>query len=193
LAATPTVSRGVHDSRAEHWCIATKRPAALSCARCDTVHTHSTAGTCATGSGWVCALPKPPSSFTGRASRLLQRVQRETSHTRRCWCRRARARAREALPVVVLMRGGGRRCTLSVDARVVSRRGCWRKQEMGWPVREGWCLGCGWDVVVVVYVGVTVHARASQLQAPTHRPPRLRSDVMRNEYSSGSLARSGTH
>jgi hypothetical protein len=57
-AATPTVSCGVHDSRAEHWCIATKRPAALSCAPCDTVHTHSAAGTCTTGSGLVCAPPK---------------------------------------------------------------------------------------------------------------------------------------
>ena len=71
---------------------------------------------------------------------------------------------------------------------------CWRKQEMGWPGRlEGCYVGCGWEVVVVVYVGETVHVRDSQLQAPTHRPPRLRSDVMRNEYSSGSLAGSGKH
>ena len=47
-------------------------------------------------------------------------------------------------------------------------------QEMGWPGRrEGWGLGCGWDMVVVVYVGETVHVRAPQLQAPTHRPQDL--------------------
>jgi predicted metal-binding membrane protein len=44
-------------------------------------------------------------------------------------------------------------------------------QEMGWPRRrEGWCLGCGWDMVIVVYVGESVHVRAFQLQAPTRRP-----------------------
>jgi hypothetical protein len=42
---------------------------------------------------------------------------------------------------------------------------------MGWPGRrEGWCVGCGWDMVVVVHVGETVHVRAFQLQAPTHPP-----------------------
>jgi hypothetical protein len=173
LAATPTVSRGVHDSRAEHWCIATKRPAALSCPPCDTVHTHSTAGTCTTGSGWVCALPKPPSSFTGRTSAAATCTTRDFPYTR-CWCRRARARAREALPAVVLMRGGGRRCTWSVDAASGLSARCWRKQEMGWPGRlEGCYVGCGWEVVVVVYVGETVHVRDSQLQAPTHRPQDL--------------------
>jgi hypothetical protein len=71
--------------------------------------------------------------------------------------------------VVVLMRGGGRRCVWPVDdasglsARVLEKT----VQEMGWPGRRE---GCGWDVVVVVYVGGTVHVRASQLQAPTHRP-----------------------
>jgi hypothetical protein len=45
---------------------------------------------------------------------------------------------------------------------------------MGWPGRrEGWCLGCGWDMVVVAYAGETVHVKASQLQAPTHRPQDL--------------------
>jgi hypothetical protein len=86
--------------------------------------------------------------------------------------------------------------------RVVGGRGEWSLggvlgdetvQEMGWPGRVRCAvLGCGWYMVVVVYVGEAVHVRASQLQDPTHRP-RLKSDVMRNEYSSGSLARSGTH
>jgi hypothetical protein len=80
------------------------------------------------------------------------------------------------LPAVVLMRGGGIRCVWSVDAasglsaRVLEDN----VQEMGWPGRrEGWCMGCGWDMVVVVYVGETVHVRATQLQAPTHRPQDL--------------------
>jgi hypothetical protein len=60
-------------------------------------HTSRTAVTCTTASGLVCALPKPPSSFTERTSQQLQRVRRETFHTRRCWCRRARACAREAV------------------------------------------------------------------------------------------------
>jgi hypothetical protein len=38
---------------------------------------------------------------------------------------------------------------------------------------EGWCMGCGWGMVVVAYVGETVHVRASQLQGPTHRPQNL--------------------
>ena len=36
-----------------------------------------------------------------------------------------------------------------------------------------WCLGCGWVMVVVAYVGETVHVRDSQLQAPKHRPQDL--------------------
>jgi hypothetical protein len=82
---------------------------------------------------------------------------------------------------------------------VVGGRGEWSLDEVledkiDWMPgrREGWCMGCGWDMVVVGYVWEAVHVRASQLQAPTHRP-RLRSDVMRNEYSPGSLADSGTH
>jgi hypothetical protein len=78
------------------------------------------------------------------------------------------------LPVVVLMRGGGRRCVWPVDtasglsARVLednTRDGMARAP-------RGCCLGCRWDMVVVVYVGETVHVRTSQLQAPTHTAPK---------------------
>ena len=97
------------------------------------------------------------------------------------WISRQRDRAvREGkqLPAVVMMRGGGRRrCTWSADAasglsaRVLEDK---TVQEMGWPGRrEGRCMGCGWDMVVVVYVGETVHVRTPQLQAPTHRPQDL--------------------
>jgi hypothetical protein len=58
---------------------------------------------------------------------------------------------------------------------------------MGWPGRrEGWCLGCGWDMVVVVYVGETVHVRTSQVQAPTRRPQDL-------GQMSGETSSSGAH
>jgi hypothetical protein len=80
--------------------------------------------------------------------------------------------------------------------RVAGGRGGWCLSASGagenkrWDGQgEGWCLGCGWDMVVVVYVGETVHVRASQLHAPTHHPPRLRSDVMRNEYRVPVLVR----
>jgi hypothetical protein len=116
LAVTPTVSRGVHDSRAEHWCIATERPAAVSCARCDTVHTHSTVETCTTGSGLVRApqtrhqasLDAPLSCCNVHDARLpiLDGAGADVI---------VLVRGKQ-LPVVVLMRGGGRRCTWSVDA-----------------------------------------------------------------------------
>ena len=78
------------------------------------------------------------------------------------------------LPAVVLMRGGGRRCVWSVDAvSGLSARVLEDKRD-GMPGRrEGWCMGCGWDMVVVGYVRETFHVRASHMQAPTHRPQDL--------------------
>jgi hypothetical protein len=78
------------------------------------------------------------------------------------------------LPAAVLMRGGGRRCTWSVDAASGLSARVLEDTRDGMPGRrEGWCMGCGWDMVVVVYVGETVHQSAPQLQAPTHRPQDL--------------------
>jgi hypothetical protein len=64
--------------------------------------------------------------------------------------------------------------------RVVGGRGEWSLGERAggykrWDARaaRGCCLGCGCDMVVVAYVGKTVHVRAPQLQAPTHRPQDL--------------------
>ena len=80
-----------------------------------TPYTHTVRqGHAPLAAGWCARSPTIKLHWT-YLSQLLQRARRETSHTRRCWCRRARARAKEALPAVVLMRGG-RRCTWSVDA-----------------------------------------------------------------------------
>jgi hypothetical protein len=64
---------------------------------------------------------------------------------------------------------------------VVGGRGEWSLGEGAWRIQEMGCqgavrcavLGRGWDMVVVVNVGETVHVRASQLQAPTRRPQDL--------------------
>jgi hypothetical protein len=63
---------------------------------------------------------------------------------------------------------------------VVGGRGEWSLGEVLEKTRDGMAralegcyVGCGWEVVVVVYVGETVHVRDSQLQAPTHRPQDL--------------------
>ena len=118
-------------------------------------------------------------TYDGAGAYVTRRHTRGT-YTGTRWISRQSDRAvREGkqLPAVVMQRGGGRRCTWSMDAasglsaRVLEDK---TVQEMGWPGRrEGWCMGCGWDMVVVVYVGETVHVRTPQLQAPTHRPQDL--------------------
>jgi hypothetical protein len=112
-----------------------------------------------------------PPSRSARTPLLRQRVQRAATHIRRCWCIRdaatytrcvrwlvepggSAARAivlcGKQLPAVVLMRGGGRRCVWSVDAvsglsaRVLEDKIDWMPGR-----REGLCMGCGWDMVVV--------------------------------------------
>ena len=105
-------------------------------------------------------------TYDGAGAYVTQRHTRGTYAGTRWISRQSDRAVREGkqLPAVVMMRGGGRRCTWSVDAasglsaRVLEDK---TVQEMGWPGRrEGWCLGCGWDMVVVVYVGETVHVRA---------------------------------
>jgi hypothetical protein len=119
LAATPTVSRGVHDSRAEYWCIATKRPAALSCTRCDTVHTQYGRDTHHCQRVGVRSSQNRHQASLDAPLGAAKRARRETSHTRRCWCRRDRARAREAVA------SGGVDARWGYTMHVIGGRGEW--------------------------------------------------------------------
>ena len=79
------------------------------------------------------------------------------------------------LRAVVMTRAGSGRCVWSVDvARGLSARVLEAKTvPRGQQGRDWWFVGFGWDMVVVAYVGKTVHVRTPQLQAPTHRPQDL--------------------
>ena len=123
---------------------------------------------------------------------------RAVTHIRRCWCIRdvetytwcvllARWNPVDQPPERSCCAGrevssGGDDARWGYTMHVVGGRGEWslgegaggNKRWDGIPGRrEEWCLGCGWDMVVVAYVGETVHVRASQLQAPKHRPQDL--------------------
>ena len=145
----------------------------------------------------VCDVRRP--TYDGAGAYVTRRHTRGAYAGTRWISRQSDRAVREGkqLPSVVMVRGGGRRCTCSADtasrlsARVLKDK---TVQEMGWPGRrEGWCLGCGWE-----HGGRCIRRGDCPCENPSTAsshtpPPRLRSDVMRNEYSSGSLARSGKH